>query len=205
MKTEGKLVLLAAFAFFIGLGCQIADALADKPTSIPPAAPTVRAASVPTAGPVAAPTLPLAAPTAPVGAPTVATVPAAATETVVPSVSPASLAAASPGSPGAQSSSCPNPNAAITSPVINSTVSGLLEIHGTATQPDMQYWKVEFRPETTTTYSGLNNTTVAVTDGILARWSTKTVPNGVYFVRLVVVQKDGNFGNPCEIRITVSN
>ena len=105
----------------------------------------------------------------------------------------------------AQSSSCPNPNAAITSPGMDSTVAGLLEIHGTATQLDMQYWKVEFRANTATTYSALNNTTTAVTDGVLARWSTRTVPNGVYFVRLVLVQKDGNFATPCEIRITISN
>lgn len=198
MNPHSKLVLLAAFALFIGLACQIADALADKPTSLPPPAQVVRPALVPAISPVAAPSPPLALATSSLGAPTLALAHPTATEVIVATSLPTSQSAA-------QSSSCSNPNAAITSPGMNSTVSGLLEIHGTAAQPDMQYWKVEFRPDSITTYSGLNNTTTPVTDGILARWSTKTVPNGLYFVRLVIVQKDGNFGNPCEIRITVSN
>ena len=88
---------------------------------------------------------------------------------------------------------------------MDSAVSGLIEIRGTATRPDMQYWKVEYRTETDTTYAALNNSTTAVTDGVLARWSTKTMLNGTYFVRLVLVQKDGNFGTPCEIRIKIVN
>ena len=88
---------------------------------------------------------------------------------------------------------------------MDSVVSGLIEIHGTATRPDMDYWKVESRADTNTNYDVLNRSDKAMTDGVLARWSTKTVPNGVYFVRLVIVQKDGNFPTPCEIRVTVSN
>ena len=190
MKSQSKLILLATLALFIGLGCQIANGLADKPTAVPTPAQAVRTVVVPTSGPIATPTVPL--------------VPATATLPIPPTASPPTLVAAPTSSPAAQAS-CPNPNAAITSPGMNSTVSGLLEIRGTATQPDMQYWKVEFRADTTTNYSALNNTTTAITDGVLARWSTKTVTNGVYFVRLVLVQKDGNFAAPCEIRITIAN
>ena len=207
MRPQGKLVLLAAFALFLGLGCQIADVLADKPTPQPTLAPAAGPVAVPTARPAATSTVLVVAPTSAVlvVAPTLAPTPAATAVPLSPTASPTSEVVAPTSSPIAQSANCPNPNAAITSPGMNGTVSGLLEIRGTATQPDMQYWKVEFRTDTATTYSALNNTTTAVTDGVLARWSTKTVPNGAYFVRLVIVQKDGNFAAPCEIRITVSN
>ena len=69
----------------------------------------------------------------------------------------------------------------------------------------MNYWKVEFRPETSTNYDLLNKSDKAITDGVLARLSTKTSPNGVYYIRLVIVLKDGNFATPCEFRVTFAN
>jgi hypothetical protein len=191
MNPQSKRILHAALALCFGLGCQIANGLADKPTAVPTSAQAVHTAVV--------------AATAPIATPTTPAVPAASTPTppTAATTSPTSLTVAPTASPVPPS--CPNPNAAITSPGMNAAVAGIVEIRGTATQSDMQYWKVEFRPETSTTYSSLNNTTTVVTDGVLARWSTRTVSNGVYFVRLVIVQKDGNFPTPCEIRITIAN
>lgn len=196
MKRQPLFVLLAVLALFVGLGCQIADLLADKPTP-PPVQPTA------VKNTVAAPTVP------PVASPTVSLliVPTVAQPTLVvalPTLPPVAQPTQPP-LPPAQSSVCTNPSAAITSPTMDSTVSGLLEIRGTATRPDMQYWKVEYRTDTNTNYDMLNRSDTTVTDGVLARWSTKTVPNGVYFVRLVIVQKNGNFATPCEIRLTISN
>jgi hypothetical protein len=195
MKSQGRFALLAALAFFVGLGCQIADLLADKPTP-PPTALAVRTVIVPTTASIVAATLTPAQ---------FSPVPSVADSPTVPPSSPTTQVVPSTQTPLAQSSTCTNPNASITSLGMDSIVSGLIEIRGTATRPDMQYWKVEYRTETDTTYAALNNSTTAVTDGVLARWSTGTVPNGTYFVRLVIVQKDGNFGTPCEIRIKVAN
>ena len=181
MKRTDLYALLAAFALVIGMACRTADLLADKPTPAPTQPPAVRSTS---AAPVTTPTI---APAIPTVAP-----PAAA-------ASPTSPVAAPP------PSVCANPNAAITAPAMNGAISGLIEIRGTAANPNLQYWKVEYRPDSSSTYSELNHSDTAVTDGVLARWSTKTVPNGVYRLRLVVVQKDGNFGTPCEIKVTISN
>lgn len=191
MKRRPLLALLAVPALFLGLGCQIADLFADKPTPPPAQPPAVRTVAVPTSEPIAAPTAPLVASTVP--------------PVVNSPIAPPPPAPASPTIPPALPSTCTNPNAAITSLVNQSTVSGLIEIRGTATRPDMDYWKVEYRPEGRTNYDFLNRSDKAVTDGVLARWSTKTGPNGVYFVRLVIVQKDGNFATPCEFQITVAN
>lgn len=191
MKRQPLFVLLAVLALFAGLGCQIADLLADKPTPPPALPPAVRNTTVlPTTAPIAAPTVP--------------PVSLATASPVVPAASPTRQVIA-PTQPPALPSTCTNPNAAITAPTMDSTVSGLIEIRGTATRTDMDYWKVEYRPEARANYDFLNRSDKAVTDGVLARWSTKTVPNGVYFVRLVIVQKDGNFPSPCEIRVTASN
>ncbi len=192
MKRRPLLALLAVFALFVGLGCQIADLFADKPTPPPTQPTTVRNVLVPTSEPIAAPTLPPPLPTA------VAPIAPPASPTSPPLVAP-------PTQPPALPSTCTNPNAAMTSLMMDSTVSGIIEIRGTATRSDMDYWKVEYRPESRTNYDILNRSDKAVTDGVLARWSTKTTPNGVYFVRLVIVQKDGNFATPCEFRLTVAN
>jgi hypothetical protein len=81
----------------------------------------------------------------------------------------------------------------------------MIEIKGTATDPHMEYWKVEYRPEASTAYDQLSKSEKGVTDDVLARLSTKTIPNGTYVIRLVIVKKDGNFPTPCEFRVRVAN
>jgi hypothetical protein len=191
MKRRSLFVLLAVFGLGIGLGCQIADLLAARPTPPPMQPLAIRTVAAPTTQSIVAATLP---PFSPVAASPIAP----QTLTAIPPVT-------LPTQPPALPSTCTNPNAAITSLVMDSTVSGLIEVCGTATRADMDYWKVEFRPEAKTNYEVLNRSDKAVTDGILALWSTKTTSNGVYYVRLVIVQKDGNFATPCEFRLTVAN
>jgi hypothetical protein len=191
MKRQPLFTLLAALVLLLGLGCQITNLFSSEPTPLPPAVRNTAAA--PTVSPLGVPTI-----AQPLVVPTVAPPPLVVASPTLPPVAPTSP-------PPAQSSTCANPNAAITLPTPDSAVSGLIEIRGTATKPDMDYWKVEYRADVRTNYDVLNRSDQAVTDGVLARLSTKTLSNGVYFIRLVVVQKDGNFGAPCEIRVTVSN
>jgi hypothetical protein len=100
---------------------------------------------------------------------------------------------------------CQNSSATITSPAMDSQISDIIEIRGTATHPIMLYWKVEYRTDGNTNYAMLSNGDAPVTNDVFARLSTKTLPNGVYWVRLSVVKKDGNYSVPCEIRITIAN
>jgi hypothetical protein len=100
---------------------------------------------------------------------------------------------------------CQNSSATITSPTMDSQISDIIEIRGTATHPIMQYWKVEYRTDGNANYAMLGNGDAPVINDILARLSTKTLPNGVYWLRLSVVQKDGNYTAPCEIRVTIVN
>jgi hypothetical protein len=193
MKHQRPLGLLAVVALFLVLGCQIANLLGSTPTPVPPAQPpVVLNTPVP---PIAPP--PELTPVLPI--PVVAS--PTPEQVAPPPTSPTQL----PPPPASMPPGCMNPNQVITSPTNESTVSGLIEIRGTATRPDMQYWKVEYRADTSTAYVMLGNSEKAVTDSVLARLSTKTLPNGVYWIRLVIVQKDGNFGTPCELRLIFSN
>ena len=88
---------------------------------------------------------------------------------------------------------------------MDSQISDIVEIRGTATHPVMLYWKVEYRTDGNTNYAMLSNGDAPVTNDVLARLSTKTLPNGVYWLRVSVIQKDGNYAAPCEIRITIAN
>lgn len=102
---------------------------------------------------------------------------------------------------------CVDQNSTITSPSMDGKISALAEIRGTASRPNMTYWKLEYRPDATpaSAYVQLYRSTTPITNDVLSLWSTKTVPNGVYWLQLSVVDNTGNFGTPCQIRVNVGN
>jgi hypothetical protein len=199
MKRQWYLPLILFALFVLVLSCQIADVIGMGPTPMPPTQPpvVVLPTSVPPTKVVVAPPPPPTPipPTQAIVAPQPTQVVVAPTQPPPPPVQPTT--ALPPG--------CSNANATITSLTDNGTVSGLIEIRGTATDTQMQYWKVEYRPEANTSYDQLNQSDKGITDDVIARLSTKTIPNGVYFIRLVIVKKDGNFPTPCEFRVRVQN
>jgi hypothetical protein len=102
---------------------------------------------------------------------------------------------------------CPNAQAQVTSPVPGATVSKSVQILGTADIQDFEYFKVEYtspaKPDAWTVVTDLHRR--PVTGGLLDIWDTSAFPNGVYNLRLVVVDKTGNYPKPCEVRVAVSN
>jgi peptide/nickel transport system substrate-binding protein len=100
---------------------------------------------------------------------------------------------------------CADLGAMIKFPAMDSTVSGLIEIRGTAQRPNMTYWKLEYRPDADPTYAQLYRSERALAEGVLSLWSTKTVPNGVYWLQLSVADNTGNLSAPCQIRVNVAN
>ena len=159
----------------------------------------------------AAPTLsPLPSPAQPTPFPPTATLLPTVTLEPSPSPTPSATLTLTPTLPARTPTAvpplaCQNSSATITSPTMDSQISDIVEIRGTAMHPIMLYWKVEYRTDGNTNYAMLSNGDAPVTNDVLARLSTKTLPNGVYWLRLTVVQKDGNYPAPCEIRITIAN
>lgn len=165
----------------------------------PAAVPTVQV--VATAVPTALPPTPTPPPPPSVAPPTAAPVESPTASPPPPSITPPTEASPTAGV-GVQ---CTSQNSIITSPLSESTVSGLVEIRGTAARPNMTYWKLEYRSDSVQTYTQLYRSESPVTDSVLSLWSTKTVPNGIYWLQITVVDNTGNFGIPCQVRVNVAN
>lgn len=170
-----------------------------EPAEVPPAA-VVAAASPTTLPPTKTPAPPPSVAPPSVAPPTAAPV-ESPTASPPPSIAPPTVA--SPTTAGGVQ--CSSPNSIITSPLPDGTVSGLVEIRGTASRPNMTYWKLEYRPDNVQGYTQLYRSETPVTDSVLSLWSTKTVPNGIYWLQITVVDNTGNFGIPCQVRVNVAN
>ena len=75
----------------------------------------------------------------------------------------------------------------VTAPAAAQTVHDNLTIVGRASSPEFQRFVVEWgRGTSPNTWVRIRTSATAVTNGILASWDTRTVPNGDYTVRVVV-------------------
>ena len=97
--------------------------------------------------------------------------------------------------------SCPNPNARITSPGINQIVKGNVAVHGTANGDGFQYYKIEVglgrEPNTWAVVGELHYT--SIDRGQLETFHSGAYSPGTYTLRLVVVDKTGNYPEPCRV------
>ena len=100
---------------------------------------------------------------------------------------------------------CPLPGVRITSPAMDEAVAGQVTIRGTANIDAFQFYKVEYgMGEETPQWNSIGDIVRRpVVDGVLATWNLAGFPNGVYRVRLTVVDITGNFPPPCEVRVVV--
>lgn len=100
---------------------------------------------------------------------------------------------------------CPIAGARLTYPTVNAVLKGVVEIRGSANIDNFDYYKFEFRPEGISEWSFVEKFEKPVNDGILGRWDTSPLPAGSYRFRLVVVKKDGNYPEPCEVPVTIEH
>jgi len=104
---------------------------------------------------------------------------------------------------------CPNPQARLTNPTLNAILKGSVEISGSAYYEEtnkFDYYKFEFRHQVETEWSFIQDFKEPVVDGILGSWSIPpSLPAGAYTFRLVVVDKTGNYPEPCEVQVTIEH
>jgi hypothetical protein len=102
---------------------------------------------------------------------------------------------------------CTASNAAIISPQSGATLTGVVQIEGVAFLGDQfQYYKLEFSPsgrDEFTVFSGLIRQQVA--NGQLAVWDSASVPDGIYSIRLRLVDVTGNYCDIVTIGLKVQN
>jgi len=94
----------------------------------------------------------------------------------------------------------------LTYPPSGSVVKGEIEIRGTAVVQDFWFYKIEFRfDDEPNHWRYIYSAYEPVRDGVLAIWDTSPFPDGVYWLRLAVVDRTGNFRPDCEARITITH
>jgi hypothetical protein len=102
---------------------------------------------------------------------------------------------------------CSDPNVCISSPGSNQTVSGAIGIYGTAMHGSFQFYKVEYGVgEEPGGWSSIGDTiSTPVSGGLLMSLDTRAFPNGVYWLRLTVVDVTGNYPPPHRVRVVIEN
>lgn len=102
---------------------------------------------------------------------------------------------------------CPDPRAAITSPGVNAVLSGSVDVLGTAEHENFSYYKLEYAQgvDPSTEFAYLTDVHTPVVNGVLGTFDTTEVDNGLYMLRLTVVDNTGNFPEPCTVTVVVEN
>lgn len=121
-----------------------------------------------------------------------------------PTLTPTEEVTATPAAPPA---ACPDANAQILQPGQGAQIRGRVDIRGTASIPNFQFYKVELglgeHPSRWTTIADVHRS--PVTNGLLEVWDTSDLPTGSYTLRLVVVDASGNYPDPCQVLIYVTH
>ena len=97
------------------------------------------------------------------------------------------------------SAHCPQANACIVYPQPGATIAGRVHVMGTATIENFQRYKVEWWGQGGSGWAFLLEKTEPVVNGEILMLDTSTVPSGRYGLRLIVIDRNGNYLEPCEI------
>jgi len=100
-----------------------------------------------------------------------------------------------------------DPRVSILYPSVNAKLDGwgTTFIKGTASIDNFWFYKLEFGSgEWPTAWAVIGELHYEpVVSGILGYWNTGALPEGVYTLRLVVVDKTGNYPEPCRVRVII--
>ena len=168
----------------------------STPTTLPTLIPTV---SAPTATPV--PTDEASTAPEPTEEPLPTATPETTPETVLePTATPVAVV---------EAPLCPDPRSVIVAPGVGQVVSGDVNMLGTATHEEFQYYKVEYAPgvdvDPNASFVYLADARTQVTGGVLATFDSTILDNGDYTLKLTVVDRVGNFPPPCTVSVVVAN
>ena len=85
-------------------------------------------------------------------------------------------------------------------------LSGVVQARGTAKIDNQWYYKLEYRKDGLDDWHYIAGAEQKIVEnGPLGAWDTRTVKNGGYIFRLVVVDWTGNYPPPCEVAVRVNN
>lgn len=99
--------------------------------------------------------------------------------------------------------------AEISSPLTNTQIRGRVQVKGSATHGNFDFYKVEFGPgenpsdDKMSIIGAIHNE--QMTNNLLETWDTTAIPDGTYTLRLRVVDKTGNYQEVWVRRLSVAN
>ena len=103
---------------------------------------------------------------------------------------------------------CPR-NIQIVDPVGNEHLYGTVQIVGSASIDDFQFYKLEYgqgHNPLESAYHSINQVyTTAVWDSVLGTWYVGNMPAGEYTLRLTVVDDQGQYPRPCDIHLYIGD
>lgn len=99
---------------------------------------------------------------------------------------------------------CADPQRRMVNVPPDGKLSGVFSIIGTAQHANFQFYKVEIRAAESAVWQNLITCSTPVEGGVLAELDTALFPEGVYWLRLTVVDVTGNFPPPCEVRVILA-
>ncbi len=119
----------------------------------------------------------------------------------------ATQAALSPGTQEVPSgmSGCIPDKIMITSPKAGDEVSGIVEITGTASAPNLAFYKYEVAQLGSQEWATISANREPRKNEKLGEWNTTSWANGDYFLRLVITDNVGKSLEPCVIAVRVVN
>ncbi len=102
------------------------------------------------------------------------------------------------------SSGCQNPLATLTSPKDGDSLTGTVEVDGTANIANFAFFKYEYISLTPgSVWRAVQAVTVPKVDEKLGTWDTSLLIPGDYALRLVVTDTSGNAPLPCVLRVRI--
>lgn len=93
----------------------------------------------------------------------------------------------------------------ITAPEPGATVTGTVEITGTASVPNFGFFKYEVAPLGSQNWATISAGREPKINEVLGTWNTSSLTNGDYFLRLVITDNVGISLEPCVIAVGVAN
>ena len=102
---------------------------------------------------------------------------------------------------------CPDQRALLIRPGQNEVVSGDVNVIGSATHENFQFYKVEAASGAGAAggWQYMGGGQAPVSNNVLATVNTRALNNGAWTLQLVVVDQIGNFIPPCQVTVTVQN
>lgn len=119
-------------------------------------------------------------------------------------VAPGTTAAVTQAVPSGMSGCVPD-QIMITEPKPGSDVKGIVNILGTANVPNFAFYKYEIAPVGTQNWATVSAAREPVVNESLGNWSTTSLTNGEYFLRLVITDNLGKELEPCVLQVRVLN